>query len=104
MAAVVFRKTDLNRYAKCYPFLRKEPKYSMQSSSPVSLESSVLDFNGTDEASYSFINTYGSAPVVVATSMDDSVNVFIKSVTTTGVVVGASAANSGQVSIFVVSE
>jgi hypothetical protein len=104
MATVVFRKFDLNRYAKSYPFLRKEPKYSMQSSSPVSLESSVLDFNGTNEVSYTFINSYGSAPVVVATSLNDSINVFVKSITTTGVVVGASVVNSGQVSIFVVSE
>jgi len=104
MAAVTFKKIDLNRYAKAYPFLRRQPKYSLQASSPVVLESSVLDFEGSDEVTYTFLNDYSSAPTVVATSLNDSINVFIKSVTTAQVTIGASVENSGQVSIFVVSE
>lgn len=104
MASVVFKKFDLNRYAKAYPFLRREPKYSLLASSQVSLESSVLNFAGSDEVTYTFLNSYSSAPVVVATSMNDSLNVFLKSVTTTGVTIGASVANNEQVSVFVVSE
>jgi hypothetical protein len=104
MGATTFKKIDLNRYAKAYPFLRREPKYSLQASSPVSLESAVLDFAGSDEATYTFLNPYSSAPTVSATSMNDSINVFIKSVSTNQVTVGASVANSEQVSIIVVSE
>lgn len=104
MAAVVFKKIDLNRYAKAYPFLRREPKYAFQASAPVELESAVLDFEGSDEVTYSFLNPYSAAPVVVATALNDSINVFIKSITMTQVTVGASVANSEQVSIIVVSE
>lgn len=104
MGSVVFKKIDLNRYAKAYPFLRREPKYSLQASSPVSLESAVLDFAGSDEVTYTFRNPYSAAPVVAATALNDSVNVFVKSVNTNQVTIGASAANSEQVSIVVVSE
>jgi hypothetical protein len=104
MATTVFRKIDLNRYAKAYPFLRKEPKYTYKADEPVSLESAVVSFEGGDEVTYNFKNPYSSAPVVVATSQNDSFNVFIKTVTAAYVVVGASAANSETVSIVVVSQ
>ena len=104
MGAVVFRKIDLNRYSKSDPFSRRAPKYSLQASSPVSLESTTLNFSGSNEVTYTFKNPYTSAPVVTATSLNDSINVFVKSVSINQVTIGASAANSEQVSIFVVSE
>jgi hypothetical protein len=102
--ATVFRKTDLNRYAKTYPFLRKEPHYTYKSQTPVVLESIVLPFSGNDEVTYSFLNSYSSVPVVIATSQNDSFNVFVKSVTTSSVTIGASSKTDKSVSIFVVSE
>lgn len=104
MATAVFRKIDLNRYAKAYPFLRKEPRYTYESDSPIVLESAVISFEGGSEVTYSFKNSYTSAPVVVATAQNDSFNVFIKSVTTNTVTVGASSATSESVSIVVVAE
>lgn len=104
MATAVFRKIDLNRYAKAYPFLRKEPKYTYESDEPVVLESAVVYFNGLDEVTYSFKNPYTSVPVVVATAQNDSFNVFIKSITTGEVTIGASTATSESASVLVVSE
>jgi len=104
MATAVFRKIDLNRYAKAYPFLRKEPKYTYESNTPVVLESAVLSFEGGSEVTYNFLNPYSSSPVVVATSQNDSFNVFVKSITTNSVVIGSSSPTSESVSIFVVSE
>jgi len=104
MATAVFRKIDLNRYAKVYPFLRKEPKYTYQSDDAVVLESAVVEFGGGSEVVYSFKHTYSSVPVVVATAQNDSFNVFIKSITTDSVTVGASSATTESVSIIVVSE
>ena len=76
MATAVFRKIDLNRYAKAYPFLRKEPRYTYESDSPVVLESAVISFDGGSEVTYSFKSPYTSVPVVVATAQNDSFNVF----------------------------
>lgn len=104
MAAAVFRKVDLNRFAKAYPFLRKEPRDAYRSSIPVSLESAVVYFNGSDEVTYNFSNSYSAPPVVVATSQNDSFNVFIKVLTSTNVTIGASVVNNDSVSIIVVSE
>jgi hypothetical protein len=104
MAVTVFRKVDLNRYAKAYPFLRKEPKYTFEADSPVVLESAVVYFSGSDEVTYNFQNPYESAPVVVATAQNDSFNVFIKSITTTTVTIGASVTNEESASIVVVSQ
>lgn len=104
MAATVFRKIDLNRYAKAYPFLRKEPKYTFEADSAVVLESAVINFGGSNEVTYGFQNPYDSAPVVVATSQNDSFNVFVKTVTTEYVIIGASSANSESVSVIVVSK
>jgi hypothetical protein len=103
MASSVFRKVDLNRYAKAYPFLRKQPKYTYETVTPLLLESVVLSFSGGSEVTYYFTNSYDSSPVVVATSQNDSVNVFIKSISATSVTVGASSNNNESVSIFVVS-
>jgi len=104
MGATIFRKFDLNRFSKVYPFLRRQPKYSYESNSQVVLESAILSFDGNNQVTYNFLNTYSSAPIVVATSQNDSFNVFIQSVSTTSVTIGASASSSYSVSIFVVSD
>lgn len=102
--ATVFRKIDLNRYAKAYPFLRKEPKYAYRSDSSFVLESAVISFDGGKTVTYNFKNTYTSVPVVIATAQNDSFNVFISSITTNSVTVGASSVTDESVSIVVVSE
>lgn len=104
MATAVFRKIDLNRYAKVYPFLRKQPKYSYLMEAEIALESAVVEFAGSDEVTYTFKNSYAGAPVVVATSQNDSFNVFIKSITASSVTIGASVSNNESASIVVVSE
>jgi len=102
VSSTVFRKTDLNRFSKTYPFLRREPKTGYVSDTSIVLESATVDFEGNDEVVYTFQNPYTSAPVVVATSLNDSFNVFIKAVSLSSVTIGASVANNFSASVFVV--
>lgn len=104
MGSATFRKVDLNRYAKAYPFIRREPKYDYRADGAVVLESTVISFAGASEVTYAFLNPYTSAPVVVATPQDDSFNVFVKTISTNSVTVGSSVATGGSVAILVVSE
>ena len=104
MGSVTLKKRDLSRYSKVYPYSRQEPQYVYFTNETFALESAKVDFEGSDQVTYSFTNTYPSAPVVVATSLDDSFNVFISSISTTQVTVKASIANNSSVSIVVVSQ
>ena len=98
--ATLFRK-DMNRLAKVYPFVIRTPKYEYVSDSNLVIESAVVDFNGGDTVNYSFKNVYSASPTVVATSLNDSFNVSIISVTKTSVTVKASVATPYSASIVV---
>lgn len=98
--ATLVRK-DMNRLAKTYPFVIRSPKYAYFSDSNLVIESAVVEFGGSDTVVYSFRNTYSKVPTVVATSLNDSFNVSIVSVTISSVTVKASVANSESASLVV---
>jgi alpha-glucosidase (family GH31 glycosyl hydrolase) len=104
MGSVTLKKRDLARYSKVYPYSRQEPRYVYFANESFALESTTVDFNGGDQATYAFANSYSSVPVVVATSLDDSFNVFVSAISTTQVTVKASMANNSSASIVVVSQ
>jgi hypothetical protein len=94
-------RRDMNRLAKTYPFVIRTPKYSYASDTRLVIESTVVDFGGGDSVTYYFRNPYSAPPTVVATSLNDSFNVSIISVSTSSVTVKASAANSSSASVVV---
>jgi hypothetical protein len=98
--ATLVRK-DMNRLAKTYPFVIRTPKYAYFSDSNLVIESAVVNFGGSDTVLYTFKNTYSTVPTVVATSLNDSFNVSIVSVSSAGVTVKASVANSDSASLVV---
>jgi|688.fasta_scaffold523769_2 hypothetical protein len=102
MGSVTLKKRDLARYSKVYPYTRPLPRYVYVSDESFDIESAVVDFNGTDTATYTFLNTYDAVPVVIATSLNDAFNVFISSISTTQVIIKASVANNDSASIVVV--
>lgn len=104
MGSVTLKKRDQARYAKVYPYSRQEPRYIYAANETFALESATVDFNGTDQATYVFSNTYTAVPVVIATPLDDSFNVFISSISTTQVVIKASITNTSSASVVVVSQ
>lgn len=103
MGKVNLRLRDLNRFKKVYPYVRAAPRYVYTTEESFGMETAVLSFGGADEITYTFKNTYTSTPTVVATSLNESVNVFVKSVSQTQVTVGASSINEYSVSIVVVA-
>lgn len=103
MGKIVLRQRDLNRFKKVYPYVRAAPRYVYMTDTSFNMETAVLDFNGLDEITYTFVNTYSVAPTVIATALNESINVFVKSLTTTQVTIGASASNQYAVSIVVVA-
>lgn len=103
MSKVVFSKYDKNRYSKVYPFLRRQPSYAYSADNSFLIENDVIEFVESDEVTYTFKNSYSSTPTVHLTAMNDNINVFIKSITLTEVVIGSSILNSQSVSVVVVS-
>jgi hypothetical protein len=103
MGRVVLKSRDLNRYRKTYPGVRWAARGVYTTEEPFALESATVNFSGGSSATYVFENSYESVPNVVATSLDESFNVFVLSISTTQVVVGASAANNSSASVVVVS-
>jgi len=98
--ATLVRK-DMNRLAKVYPFVIRTPRFEYVSDSNLVIESAVVEFNGGDTVTYMFKNLYSTVPTVVATSLNDSFNVSIISVTKTDVTVKASSATPYSASIVV---
>ena len=95
--AVTFKKIDRNRWRKVYPTVRAIPRQSWIPDNDAILETAMISFTNSSEQSYTFTGTYTSAPTVVAIADTEDVNVFISSVTTLTVTVGASAAFTGNV-------
>ena len=103
MGRVKLTSRDLNRYKKVYPYVRAQPRNVYFTNEEFDLESAVVNFEGNSTATYTFKNTYTTVPTVIATSLNDSFNVFVSSISTTQVVIGASIPNSESASIVVVT-
>ena len=97
-------KYDLNRYKRVYPLIRTKPIYDeimMLSGGGIDVETAIVDFNDSFQESYSFTKTYSSIPVIGLTPVDESVNVFITTLTTTSVTIEASANFTGKVHVHI---
>tara|TARA_B100000212_G_scaffold112375_1_gene83716 strand:+ start:11163 stop:11501 length:339 start_codon:yes stop_codon:yes gene_type:complete len=102
-------RIDANRVRYVYPLLRRAPIYgkigsggtSGTSGTGINVEVEVIEFNNTDSASYTFKSTYDSIPVCVISPEDENVNVFITSLSTTAITIGASASNAGKVHLHI---
>ena len=95
---------DKNRFRKIYPFIRRKP-FNVPEGDVIfeSNTAQVGGASGDDEVTINFTTTFASAPFVTATAYDSAgnnqanVNAYIKSVSTTQVIIGFSAAFIGQV-------
>lgn len=111
MASTSFKKRNLNRFQKVYPFIRFEKRMidTISDNIPILFETGIVSFNNASEGTYFFTESYSSVPPVVATAVDSlgneeaSVNVFVSSISTTSVTFGTSEAFSGQVHLQVIS-
>ena len=99
---------DDNRYRKIYSFIRRKP--FVTTGGNVTFESSKKAVSGADQVTIPFTTTFTSAPFVTATAYDSAsnnqanVNAYIISVSTTQVVIGFSAAFTGEVHYHAIQE
>jgi len=98
-----FKRRDLNRYRKVYPYLRKRPVLTYISDKEFIIETGEISFTNTDSGTYTFTEVYTSAPTVTAISYDSennntaNVNVFVDSVSTTSVTIKTSQTFTGKI-------
>jgi hypothetical protein len=105
VAGTKFKKRDMNRYRKVYPYLRKSPKYRMMSDKRVQLEVGQLSFSSDAEATFTFAEPFEGQPYVTIIAVDSEgndsadVNAYIKTVNTKTVTIGVSQAFTGVIHI-----
>jgi hypothetical protein len=109
-----YKKRDLNRYIKVYPYVRFPPRYVYEYDEIVApgvadVEAGKITFTNAESGTYTYTGTYSTVPSVVITTVDTAgnsgtnVSVTITSISTTTATVSASAAFTGQVHIHVVA-
>ena len=109
MATTKFKKKDLNRLKKVYPYIRKKPVYGLLSDKEVVIEVGSLYFDGTvDSVSYQFEATFDGVPTITAIAVDSegnsdaNVNVFVSEVTTQQTTLATSQKFTGRVHFHVI--
>ena len=104
MAFTKFKKRNLNRYRKVYPYVRREPRMVLCSDKEVTMEVGSVTFN--NDAVYkrfTFTEWFPGVPYVTALSVDSEnhnsadLNVFVKVLTTTYVELEVSQTFVGKV-------
>ena len=105
MAGTKFKKRDMNRYRKVYPYLRKSPKYKLVSDKRVQIEVGQISIDDAAEGTFTFQEDFEGQPFVSVTAVDSlandsaDVNVFVKTVNTKTVTIGTSQNFTGLVHI-----
>ena len=108
MAGIKFKKRDLNRYRKVYPFIREAPVESFMAGEAFVIEVGDVEFANASSATYTFNEKFTSAPTITAVAVDSNsnnsanVNIFVSSVSTTSVTLESSQNFSGKVSFHVI--
>lgn len=95
---------DANRVRKTYPLIRLKPietSITNSNAAGINAEVTILAFANSFSETYTFIETYSSVPVIVATPEDENVNVFITSLTTTEVIIQSSSPFTGNVHLHI---
>ena len=103
MAGTKSKQRDKQRFRKVYPYIRRKPRLEYVLDKETVIEASSITFTSTDAGSHTFVQSFSSAPVITAISVDSesnnsaNVNVFVSSVTTTTLTIKASAPFTGTV-------
>ena len=103
MASTKFKKRDLNRYRKIYPYLRRKPVWSYCADKEVIIEIGSITFSNSNSETHTFTSSFSEAPTVTAIAYDSDgnntadVNVFINSLSKTTVTIETSQSFTGTV-------
>lgn len=100
-------RIDLHRFRKVYPQFRKSPLlFEGGGTTTLDVEAVVVPFSTSDQETVSLSETY-TTPVVVASAVDENVNVWVSSITNDGlgnitITVNTSDVITGEVHVHVV--
>ena len=109
-----YRKRDLNRFVKIYPYVRFPPRYVYEYDSIVTaggdVEAAKITFTNADIGSYTFIGSYSAIPSVVISTVneppgapdDSNVSATITSLSTTAVTIKTSENFTGEIHLHIV--
>lgn len=105
MGSTKFTKRDLNRFRKVYPYAQRRKVLRSISENSFTIEEGTIIFTDSSTGSYTFAETYSSAPNVVISVYDSAgnslagVGLNITSITTTSVSVTSTANFTGTVNV-----
>ena len=110
MGSTTFRKRDLSRFMKVYPFVRRTPKWGYVSDRPTIMETARLVFSSQSSITYTFLEDgYMNVPTVTAISVQTEsgpngadVNVYVTAISRYSVTIESSEAFTGEVDIQVI--
>ncbi len=98
-----FKRRDLQRWRKIYPYVRRQPRYVLESEKEVTMEVGEISFANTSAGSHVFNEYFKSVPTISGLSVEipgntsADVNVFVKQVSTTELKIETSQAFTGKV-------
>ncbi len=103
MASTKFKKRDLNRFRKIYPYLRRKPVWSYCANKEVIIEIGSIVFTNSNSEIHTFSESFSEAPTITAIAYDSSgnnsadVNVFVSSLSTANMTIETSQSFTGTV-------
>jgi len=103
MAWTKFKKRDLQRYRKIYPYIRRQPRYVLESEKEALIEVGAIVFDNVSSGTHTFNEFFQSVPYISGISYDSAsnntadVNIFVTSISQTEVTFESSQAFTGKV-------
>jgi hypothetical protein len=108
MASTKFKKRDLNRYRKIYPYLRRRPVWSYCADKETVIEVGSVTMTDSNSGTFTFSRRFSGIPIVTAVTFDSEnndsadINVFIREVTTNKVVLDTSQNFTGKIQVIAI--
>jgi len=107
MPSTKFKKRNLNRYRKIYPYLTREPRNHYCADREVIVEVASVNFSNSSSEEYIFKENFPEIPYIGAISVDTdvgdaNVNVFISGLSKVQLTIETSAPLSGLVHLHII--
>ena len=107
MATLKLKVRDAARLSKKYPYTRHTPRTQLYSNQRFELEVFEITFDNVDEVTHNYAERFSGIPSItcalIASDSGDgdtqNVNIYVKQVAKTHVVIGASDSFTGKVSV-----
>jgi hypothetical protein len=107
MAYTKFKKRNLNRFRKVYPYIIREPRNHYCADREVVIEVAAIPFSNSSSETYIFKEIFPGPPYAGAISVDNStgvanVSVFVSDINSSQITVNTSSPLHGLVHIHII--